>query len=1010
MEDAEGPPTPTPTAKGRKLYRTPPTTVDINRTTVTTARRKGKGRQRVLREEETSEEDSAHEDTAQEETAGPSSAPTEEGEPAGPAAEEQEEEAEEEAAVPARRGNPSRRRARQQDEKEDDGVYIPQQEARLTRKEEEEDILLPSEFMDGVKEFGSKISEKLTGPDDYPAWREGIEMKAKDLGAAATLTGQQGPIGAKLWRMMNVAIKTTIVDSVGGPLKREIKALEPAEALKLLKERYSRSDAASYCTVGLKFISYSQNQQTIQEYIARFDTLRSEFEAAGGEMNKSVELTLFMKGLRQEVSKEAYGELNRQKGEPDMEMLRQALVRHAAFEKSQREIMKSKEGVDSGRGGHRNASAERARGSGRVTGFGGRGGQQGPDYPRQEEIRRGGIRIGKWTGPGSYTGVICDRCDGQHRTELCPGAGKKAYSAENKKEVVQKAHLIRFACDSQGIRRGEAYSSWLLDSAASVHMSKERPDDLRPMQRPERMQAATGETMEAAGIGQLRIGPIQLNNVRFVPSVDMNLMSIGVFDDEGWRIEIENGWAVLSKGRTSVKIKKAGGVYPVTEEVLQAVKEETMKEGRWVKESLLHKRMGHLNQDQLRMLTEVTDVVVKKEKKDFCEACVVAKQHKKPNREPSTRSARPGQRIHVDLCGGGYTFALKEAQNEEEFAELPVSEGGAKSFIVMTDDYSRFRKTVPLKKKNEAEQAIKEFVMEIEAKGYRTEAIRKDGGKEFGSKRFEKWPRDKGIQIENSAPYTPEQNGLSERSVGMVCEKARSMLLATDLPSSLWAEAVLTATYLMNRSPTRLLRSGLTPYEAFYGSRPSIQHLRVFNCVAYAKISARKTQGKLAPRSTRMRLLGYESTNIYRVWNSETRGVTLSRDVVFDEAALGKREAVASGTLNEAPVRSVENETLSDIAREALNLVDFEEMENEAPIMASVRRVDPVAVCLRSYAQAKHSVGAEEWQTAMEKEMKALTDNETWAVMDIGALPAGMKVLSGKWVYNEKEQENGEKI
>ena len=41
----------------------------------------------------------------------------------------------------------------------------------------------------------------------------------------------------------------------------------------------------------------------------------------------------------------------------------------------------------------------------------------------------------------------------------------------------------------------------------------------------------------------------------------------------------------------------------------------------------------------------------------------------------------------------------------------------------MTDDFSRYRKTMSLKHKNKAEQAVKEFIREIKAKGYRTEAI-----------------------------------------------------------------------------------------------------------------------------------------------------------------------------------------------------------------------------------------------------------------------------------------------
>jgi hypothetical protein len=74
-------------------------------------------------------------------------------------------------------------------------------------------------------------------------------------------------------------------------------------------------------------------QQTIQEYMTKFDAMRAEYEAAGGLIDITMEMTLFVAGLRQEFNKEAYIELSRQKQKPDIEALRQALIRHASFEK-----------------------------------------------------------------------------------------------------------------------------------------------------------------------------------------------------------------------------------------------------------------------------------------------------------------------------------------------------------------------------------------------------------------------------------------------------------------------------------------------------------------------------------------------------------------------------------------------------------------------------------------------------------------------------------------------------
>ena len=46
--------------------------------------------------------------------------------------------------------------------------------------------------------------------------------------------------------------------------------------------------------------------------------------------------------------------------------------------------------------------------------------------------------------------------------------------------------------------------------------------------------------------------------------------------------------------------------------------------------------------------------------------------------------------------------------------------------------------------------------------------------------------------------YTAEQNGSDERENRTLLEAARSMLAAKGLPKKLWAEAMLTALYVLN--------------------------------------------------------------------------------------------------------------------------------------------------------------------------------------------------------------------
>jgi hypothetical protein len=66
----------------------------------------------------------------------------------------------------------------------------------------------------------------------------------------------------------------------------------------------------------------------------------------------------------------------------------------------------------------------------------------------------------------------------------------------------------------------------------------------------------------------------------------------------------------------------------------------------------------------------------------------------------------------------------------------------------------------------------------------------------------------------------------------MLLDKVRSMLISSGLPKTLWVEAVLSAVYLLNRSPTKALEMG-TPAEKWYGVKPDLSKVRVFGSVAY---------------------------------------------------------------------------------------------------------------------------------------------------------------------------------
>lgn len=122
---------------------------------------------------------------------------------------------------------------------------------------------------------------------------------------------------------------------------------------------------------------------------------------------------------------------------------------------------------------------------------------------------------------------------------------------------------------------------------------------------------------------------------------------------------------------------------------------------------------------------------------------------------------------------------------------------------------------------------------------------------------------NKGIQIEFTVRYTPQQNGVAERLNRTILEKVRCLLLGSKMQKSFWSEAVRTSVYLINRSPTSAL-NGEVPTHLWYGNSINYKKLKVFGCVAYLKIPKELVGGKFESRTEKCLMMGY-CANGYRL-------------------------------------------------------------------------------------------------------------------------------------------------
>ena len=293
-------------------------------------------------------------------------------------------------------------------------------------------------------------------------------------------------------------------------------------------------------------------------------------------------------------------------------------------------------------------------------------------------------------------------------------------------------------------------------------------------------------------------------------------------------------------------------------------------------EELWHRRYGHLGLQYMKKLAS-EDMVLgldcdMKGTIGVCEPCVQGKHHRKSfPTDGGKRGDRVLALVHTDVCGKINTKSLS----------------GCEYFMTFIDDKTRFTWVYMLKRKSQAFDKFLEWkAMAEKSTGEKLKTLRSDNGGEYLSSDFQKYLLQEGIVHQRTVPKTPEQNGVAERINRTIVETARCMLTEAKLPYKFWAEAVSTAVFLRNRSPTVSVK-GMTPQESLTGEKPGVKMLRVFGCLAFAHVPKDERE-KLDPKARRCVMLGYSTTSKgYRLYDVQNNKVILSRDVIFDESKLG---------------------------------------------------------------------------------------------------------------------------
>ncbi|KAJ9559500.1 hypothetical protein OSB04_004660 [Centaurea solstitialis] len=415
--------------------------------------------------------------------------------------------------------------------------------------------------------------------------------------------------------------------------------------------------------------------------------------------------------------------------------------------------------------------------------------------------------------------------------------------------------------------------SWIFDCGATDTMTYDI-SDFAMSTKPTKsyIQTANGEKMSVENEGTIEISPtLKLSKCLYVPALSHKLLSIShVTKELNCSVLMHPTFCILQDIRTGVIIGRGTerqGLYYVDEVAQNGV--VMLSHGTKEREAWLwHRRLGHPSLGYLQMLFPKR---FSSNYKSHCDTCVLAKSHRKTFKPNNTRVDLPFSLIHSDVWGpapiiGGQNFRF---------------------FVIFVDDCTRMTWVYLLKNKSEVLEKFDVFYNMIQTQFQKNiQIFRSDNGGEFVNSEMKSFFQTKGIIHQTTCPHTPEQNGVAERKNRILLEITRALLIESQAPKFFWPEALVTAAYLINRLPTRILKAK-TPLQILteYTKIPSVLTLepRIFGCTVFVHIP-KANRSKLDPCAERCVFVGYGITQKgYRCYNPKTRHMFTTMNCDFLE-------------------------------------------------------------------------------------------------------------------------------
>ncbi|KAL2249992.1 UNVERIFIED_CONTAM: Copia protein [Sesamum indicum] len=350
-------------------------------------------------------------------------------------------------------------------------------------------------------------------------------------------------------------------------------------------------------------------------------------------------------------------------------------------------------------------------------------------------------------------------------------------------------------------------NTWVIGSGASAHMCANAAlfDFLKPLDNETSIKLPNGIVQKVKLAGNIRLTKsILLTEVLYVPDFKYNLLSANrlcrdnpfkvIFTKDDCTMQDLQTNHVIAVGRQENRLYILGMDKIKDTDLTNNVEDITKtgdRETHMLKtvdiRNLWHSRLGHAGMDVVKKLHLYDD---NKTDQIKCIVCPLAKQHRTTFPTSDSKTENAFDLVHVDVWGPYKEYSISHCHY----------------MLTLVDDYSRATWTYMMIHKSQAQEKLEQFYNLIHTQfDCKIKQIKTDNGTEFTNENCQIFFKNKGIIHQKSCAYTPQQNGKVERKHRHLLEVARSLMFQASMLQKFWTEALLTATYIINRLPSHAL-------------------------------------------------------------------------------------------------------------------------------------------------------------------------------------------------------------